>query len=139
MVPPDNVIGYEGAEAAAEAGKAAKVMVLKQEVAEAAPELAARTAAETKAVKSSADVLREIGQGLAPKGKEDLVLADTLTQKDWNTQAGHILTYLGDKARRLGVNVSEDDVAKLRAAKAQGVAKPATPVNPRTVRSAKDC
>jgi hypothetical protein len=135
ILPPDNVIGYEGAEAAAEAGKAAKVMVLKQEVAEAAPELAARVAAETKAVKSSADVLREIGQGLAPKGKESLVLADNLSDKAWNAQARSILTYLGDKSRKFGVNVPEDEVARLRAAKAQGVARPVEPVNPRTVRA----
>jgi hypoxanthine phosphoribosyltransferase len=135
VLPPDNVIGYEGAEAAAESGKAAKVMVLKQEIAEAAPELAARVAAETKAVKSSADVLREIGQGLAPKGKESLVLADNLSEEAWNEQARAILTYLGDKSRKLGVNVPEDEVARLRAAKAQGVAKPVKPVNPRTVRA----
>lgn len=134
VLPPDNVIGYEGAEAAAESGKAAKVMVLKQEIADAAPELAARKVAEAKAVKSSADILREVGQGLAPKGKESLVLADDLSQEAWDEQAKSILTYLGDKSRRLGVNVSEEEVARLRVAKSR-LAEPAGPVNPRTVRA----
>jgi len=136
VLPPDEVIGYEGAEAAAEAGKAAKVLVLKQEVQAASAELAERAAAETSAVKASVNILREIGQGIAPKGKEALVLADDLVQKEWNEQARAILTYLGDKTRKAGVAIPEDRVAQLRAAKAKGVAKPVEPVkqvDPRTV------
>jgi hypothetical protein len=135
VLPPDNVIGYEGAEAAAEAGKAAKVLVLKQEVQAASAELAERAAAETRAIRSSANILREVGKGIAPKGKEALVLADDLTDEAWDEQARSVLTYLGDKMRRTGVAVPEERVAQLRAEKAKGVAKPAEKVNPRTVRA----
>jgi len=135
VLPPDEVIGYEGAEAAAEAGKAAKVLVLKQEVQAASAELAERAAAETRAVRSSANILREVGQGIAPKGKEALVLADDLTEEAWDEQARSVLTYLGDKMRRTGVAVPEERVAQLRAEKAKGVAKHSGKVNPRTTRA----
>jgi hypothetical protein len=135
VLPPDNVIGYEGAGAAAESGKAAKVLVLKREAQEAGEELASRAVAEQNAVRSSAEILREIGRGIAPKGKEAMVLADDLADEAWDEQARAVLSYLGDKSRRLGVAVPEERVAQLRAAKAKGVATPTEKVNPRTVRA----
>ncbi len=116
ILPPDNVIGYEGAEAAAESGKAAKVMVLKQEIADASTELTARKAAEAKAVKSVANIVKnqttlvdDVVRGVAPVSKESVELTDDVVAEG--------LRYLGSKSKNITPHQLDQEVARLRAAK----------------------
>jgi hypothetical protein len=114
-LPPDRAIGYEGAEAAAEAGKAGKVLTLTQEVNAAKPELQARKAVEQKAVKAVAEeakksltlqdvvdgpevqtMLRDIGDSrLANVNFFD----ETLPEKDANELTSGLLEFFGAKFR----------------------------------------
>jgi hypothetical protein len=138
-LPPDQAIKYEGTQAAADSGKAAKVLELTKEVNAAKAELTARKAAEQAAIRSAAaeartlsdivespiakDLLPERVQGLAEGGN---ILDGPLTDKEFEKRASGILEYFGAKFRTEGTAVppmSADRVARADAS-LRGTARP---------------
>lgn len=140
ILPPDNVTGYVGSEAAAEAGKSGKILALTQEVAEAKGELVARKAAETQAIKDIAKATKKDltdvaygheGQALLrdvndPRMKEITFFDEGKTPKELDDDAAYLLEFFGAKMRTN--NVAFPAMSPARAARAEagitGVAKP---------------
>jgi hypothetical protein len=119
ILPPDNVTGYVGSDAAAEAGKAGKILTLTQEVAEAKGELAVRKAAEQKAIQSVAKAAKKNLTDVLEGPEAQALLRDVddprmagirffdegKTAKELNNDARHLLDFFGAKFRTNNVAV----------------------------------
>lgn len=139
ILPPDNVTGYVGSEAAAEAGKSGKILALTQEVAEAKGELAARKVAETQAIKDIAKVAKKNLIDIVEGPEARALLKDVddprmagikffdegKTAKELDDDARHLLDFFGAKFRTNNVAVPPMDPKRA----AKGFTEVATPTS----------
>lgn len=116
-LPTDQVLGYQGSQAAANNGKAGKVLALTQEVKDHATELVARDVAETKAIKSVAKSVSTLSDIVGQKEMQDIIpekvsssfggnlLDGPLTDAEFEKRSSSILDFLGARFRSEGTAV----------------------------------
>lgn len=140
ILPPDNVTGYVGSDAAAETGKAGKVLTLTQEVAEAKGKLAAKKAAEQKVIQNVAKTAKKDltdvvygheGQALLkdiddPRIANVKFFAEGKTPEQLDTDAANILEFFAAKMRTNNVVVPPMSPERTAAAETslRGTTKP---------------
>jgi len=127
-IAPTSVSKYEGAEVVT-GTKAAKVNVLQSEKIASLNEIANTTKAQEKATKTAAQHLASTVEELMPKEAVDRLpggklLADNLTDEQFEEQMGSILSFVGERLRISGTKVPNE-----RSVQIAGLAKPQAEVS----------